>query len=143
MHRALERAATTAERGEVPVGAVLVFGDTIIAEAGNAPVRRCDPSAHAEMRVLRVAGRRQRNYRLADTTLYVTLEPCAMCVGAILHARVARLVFGAYDLAAGAVVSRHVLLDAPGVHRPPAWRGGVLADASSKLLRDFFQARRS
>lgn len=142
MRRALTAARAAACRGEVPVGAVVTLDGEHISTAANRPVAGHDPTAHAEMRALRRAGRRIGNYRLGGSTLYVTLEPCVMCVGAILHARIARLVFAAYDPAAGAVVSRQVLLDAPGVHRPPSWRGGVLADDSSALLRDFFRSRR-
>lgn len=142
MRRALRAARAAGGRGEVPVGAVLVHEGQRVATAANRPVAGCDPTAHAEIRALRTAGRRLGNYRLSGSTLYVTLEPCAMCVGAILHARVSRLVFGAYDPLAGAVVSRHVLLDAPGVHRPPTWRGGVMAGHCGELLQDFFRSRR-
>jgi tRNA(adenine34) deaminase len=143
MRRALGAARAAAGRGEVPVGAVLSLDGRHIATAANRPVAGRDPTAHAEIRALRAAGRRLSNYRLGGATLYVTLEPCAMCVGAILHARVARLVFGAYDPLAGAVVSRHVLLDEAPNQQPPEWRGGVLAEACGALLRDFFRARRA
>lgn len=143
MRRALGAARAAAKRGEVPVGAVVTLDGEHIATAANRPVAGHDPTAHAEIRALRAAGRRLANYRLGGTTLYVTLEPCAMCVGAILHARVARLVFGAYDPLAGAVVSRHVLLDEARNHQPPEWAGGVLADPCRNVLRDFFQARRA
>ncbi|WP_043766312.1 tRNA adenosine(34) deaminase TadA [Algiphilus aromaticivorans] len=142
MRRALSAARAAAKRGEVPVGAVITLDGQHVATAANRPVAGHDPTAHAEIRALRAAGRRQANYRLSGSTLYVTLEPCAMCVGAILHARVARLVFGAYDPLAGAVVSRHLLLDEARNHQPPEWTGGVLADPCRDVLREFFRARR-
>jgi len=142
MRAAMTAAAGAAEAGEVPVGAVIVHDGTAIATAANRPIARCDPTAHAEMRVLRVAARRLRNYRLNDTTLYVTLEPCIMCVGAILHARIGRVVFGAYDPAAGAVVSRHTWLSQPFHYRAPKWRGGVLQQECAAQLHAFFQGRR-
>ncbi|MGB0210996.1 tRNA adenosine(34) deaminase TadA [Algiphilus sp.] len=143
MRRALRAARDAGRRGEVPVGAVVTIDDRHVATAANRPVAGHDPSAHAEIRALRAAGRRLGNYRLDGATLYVTLEPCMMCAGAILHARVSRVVFGAYDPAAGAVVSRYTLLAEPHHHRPPAWRGGVLADACGEVLRAFFRTRRA
>lgn len=143
MRAAMEVAVTAAEAGEVPVGALVVHDGETIAAAANRPIARCDPTAHAEMRALRVAARRLRNYRLNDCTLYVTLEPCVMCVGAILHARVGRVVFGAYDPAAGAVVSRHTLLSQPVHYRAPSWRGGVLREECAAQLQAFFSSRRS
>lgn len=142
MRAALAAGAAAGEAGEVPVGAVVVHNGEVIATAANRPIGGCDPTAHAEMRVLRVAARRLRNYRLSDSTLYVTLEPCIMCVGAILHARVGRVVFGAFDPAAGAVVSRHTLLSQPFHYRAPEWRGGVLQADCAAQLHAFFRQRR-
>ncbi len=142
MRAAMAAAADAATTGEVPVGAVVVHEGAVVVCAANRPIAGCDPTAHAEMRALRVAARRLRNYRLARTTLYVTLEPCIMCVGAILHARVGRVVFGAYDPAAGAVVSRHTLLAQPHHYRAPEWRGGVLRDECAAQLQAFFAQRR-
>jgi tRNA(adenine34) deaminase len=142
MARALDQARGAAERGEVPVGAVLVRGEALVAEAGNSPVAANDATAHAEILVLRAAGRKLGNYRLPGTTLYVTLEPCAMCAGALVHARVDRLVYGAADSRAGAAgsimdVTRHPQLN----HRLEV-TGGVLAQDSQSLLQAFFRARR-
>lgn len=143
MQRALEQARLAAEAEEVPVGAVIVLGGEIIAEAHNQPIGLHDPSAHAEIQVLRAAGAKLENYRLPETTLYVTLEPCAMCAGAMIHARVGRVVFAAPDPRTGAAGSVFDLL--PSDHR---WNhrtecvGGVLADESAELLRTFFRARR-
>lgn len=142
MRRALGAARAAARRGEVPVGAVLTLDGEHLATAANRPVAGSDPTAHAEIRALRAGARRLGNYRLGGSTLYVTLEPCAMCAGAILHARVARLVFGAYDPAAGAVVSRQVLLDGSDGHQPPEWQGGLLADSCREVLQSFFRSRR-
>jgi tRNA(Arg) A34 adenosine deaminase TadA len=126
--------------GEVPVGAVVVVDGAIVARAHNAPIAQSDPTAHAEVLALREAARAVRNYRLPDAALYVTLEPCAMCCGAALNARIARLVYGAADPKAGAVESRQRLLDDPG-HRI-AVSAGVLADECGAILREFFAARR-
>ena len=142
MQAAIDAASRAAEDGEVPVGAVVARGSGIIAAAGNRPIGGCDPTAHAEMRAIRIAARRSANYRLSDTTLYVTLEPCIMCVGAILHARIGRLVFGAYDPAAGAVVSRYALLAQAVHYRAPEWRGGVRKSDCASQLRQFFHTRR-
>lgn len=142
MHRALACAQQAQQLGEVPVGAVLVRDDVEIASGFNRPIADRDPSAHAEMIVLRAAGQRLDNYRLPGTTLYVTLEPCAMCAGAIVHARVQRLVFGAPDPKAGAVVSVYDLISRPRLNHLVAWTGGVLEAACAELLRDFFRRRR-
>jgi|UniRef100_E6Q9N5 tRNA(adenine34) deaminase len=143
MALALDYAVRAAGQGEVPVGAVLVdVGGHLLAAAHNTPVRDHDPSAHAEMRVLRQAARSLQNYRLTGTTLYVTLEPCVMCVGALLHARVARLVYGAPDPKAGAVESLYHLLEDDRFNHRVMAQGGLLAGPSATLLRDFFQARR-
>jgi tRNA(adenine34) deaminase len=143
MRRALVLASAAREQGEVPVGAVLVDAQgTVLAEAGNGPIAASDPTAHAEMLVLRAAGERVANYRLPGTTLYVTLEPCAMCAGALLHARVERLVFGAADPRAGACGSVFDLVrDARLNHRLEV-SGGVLQAQSTALLKSFFGERR-
>lgn len=144
MRRALAAAEEAAGRGEVPVGALLVDGQgEILAVDGNRTIGAHDPSAHAEMVVLRRAAEVLRNHRLIGTTLYVTLEPCLMCVGAMVQARISRLVFGAADPKAGAVVSLYHLADDPRLnHRFPVTQG-VLAPECGDILRRFFRARRS
>jgi tRNA(adenine34) deaminase len=142
MRRALELARDAARVGEVPVGAVVVKDGQIIGEGWNQPIGLHDPSAHAEMIALRQAAGRVGNYRLPGTTLYVTLEPCAMCAGAIIHARVQRLVFGAPDPKAGAVYSLYELISRPLLNHVVEWRGGVLEDECAETLRAFFRARR-
>jgi tRNA(adenine34) deaminase len=142
MHRALELAKRAALDAEVPVGALLVRGDEVIGEGWNRPITSQDPTAHAEVVALRAAAQRLRNYRLERTTLYATLEPCAMCMGAALNARVSRVVFGAWDPKAGACGS---VIDLPRepklTHRVDVF-GGVCSDESAALLRDFFESRR-
>ncbi len=139
---ALECARRAAREGEVPVGAVLVAGDEVIAEGWNRPVATHDPTAHAEIVALRAAAQRLGNYRLSNCTLYATLEPCTMCMGALMNARVARLVFAAWDGKAGACGS---VLDLPReprlTHRMDVF-GGVLIDQASALLKEFFESRR-
>lgn len=142
MRRALELAQEAARSGEVPVGAVVVRDGEIVGEGWNRPIGAHDPSAHAEMIALRQAAARIGNYRLPGTTLYVTLEPCAMCAGAIIHARVQRLVFGAPDPKAGAVYSLYELIARPRLNHVVEWRGGVLEDECAEVLRAFFRARR-
>jgi tRNA(adenine34) deaminase len=130
--------------GEVPVGAVLVDSSgAVIARAANAPIASHDPTAHAEIIALRAGGQALGNYRLTGCTLYVTLEPCAMCVGAIVHARVGRVVFGATDPGRGACGSALDLVTHPSMNHRFAVAGGVLAEQCSALLREFFAARRS
>ena len=143
MALALEAATTAGAKGEVPVGAVLV-ADTgeILAVAGNAQITACYPTAHAEVLALRSAGQKTANYRLPGTTLYVTLEPCTMCCGALIHARVKRLVFAAREPKAGAVVSTVAILNNPALNHHVEWAEGVAAEASANLLRQFFKARR-
>lgn len=143
MRLALDCARQAQDLGEVPVGAVLVGDGQEIARGFNTPIRDSDPSAHAEMIALRRAAQRLGNYRLPGTTLYVTLEPCAMCAGAIIHARVQRLVFGAADPKAGAVNSVYDLIAQPRLNHTVEWTGGILADECSALLRTFFRQRRS
>ncbi len=143
MRRAIALAERASAEGEVPVGAVLVRDDELLGEGYNRPIGEHDPSAHAEIMALRDAGRRVGNYRLPDSVLYVTLEPCPMCASALVHARVARVVFGASDPKGGACGSAFDLLpsDARFNHRTEC-RGGVLADECGALLRDFFRQRR-
>ncbi len=142
MREALALAGQAAAAGEVPVGAVLVRDGLVIGRGCNAPIGRHDPSAHAEILALRDAGAGQGNYRLPHTTLYVTLEPCPMCAGAIVHARVARLVFAAPDPRTGAAGSVFSLLDQTALNHQVAVSGGCLAAPAGELLRDFFRARR-
>ena len=143
MERALTFARRAAEEGEVPVGAVLVGGaGDVLAESGNAPIARHDPSAHAEMLVLRAAGAALGNYRLPNTTLYVTLEPCPMCAGALVHARVARVVYAAADPRSGACGSVFDLTQSSELNHRIEVTGGLLADESSQLLVGFFSERR-
>lgn len=144
MRHALALARNAWQQGEVPVGAVVVRDGEILAEGWNQPITLHDPSAHAEMLALRAAGQAAGNYRLPGSTLYVTLEPCVMCVGAILHARVSRVVFGAYDHKTGAVSSAFTLLqDARHYHKIMAVQGGVLQEECAALLQAFFRERRA
>lgn len=142
MALALERAHHAAREGEVPVGAVLVLGDEVIGEGWNQPIASNDPTAHAEIMALRAGAQRLGNYRLGASTLYATLEPCTMCMGALMNARVARLVFGAWDLKAGACGS---VIDLPREarlnHRIDVF-GGVLIDEAAALLKQFFESLR-
>jgi tRNA(adenine34) deaminase len=143
MLEALDYARSAAERGEVPVGAVLVDANgAVLARGSNAPIASHDPTAHAEVVALRAAGQVLENYRLPGCTLYVTLEPCAMCVGALVHARVARLVFGAADPKSGACGSTLDLTASPGFNHRIAVTRGVLQEESAELLRRFFAERR-
>ena len=143
MERALVLARRAGGAGEVPVGAVVVGADgVILAEAGNTCVGDSDPSGHAEMVAVRLAGQRLGNYRLPGTTLFVTLEPCAMCAALLVHARIHRLVFGAFDPKAGAVVSRYRIGSDGLLNHSFTVTGGVLADECGRLLREFFQNRR-
>jgi tRNA(adenine34) deaminase len=142
MRLALNAARAAQDAGEVPVGAVLVRGDEVIATGANRPISGCDPTAHAEIEALRAGGRALGSYRLNGTTLYVTLEPCVMCASAIVHARVARLVFGAWDPKAGAAGSTTNVFALPSMNHRVDVFGGVLLEESSRLLSDFFAARR-
>jgi tRNA(adenine34) deaminase len=142
MWRCLALAGWAQAQGEVPVGAVLVKDDALVAEGWNRSISSSDPSAHAEIVALREAGRVLGNYRLCGTTLYVTLEPCPMCVGALIHARVGRLVFGAPDPKSGAAGSVFDLIDLPRHNHRIAVTGGVLEGACAEQLRAFFRARR-
>jgi tRNA(adenine34) deaminase len=142
MRAAFEEARAAAERGEVPVGAVIVLDGQVIARAGNRTITDCDATAHAEIVALREASKIVRNYRLLGATLYVTIEPCAMCAGAMIQARISRLVYGADDPKGGAVRSCFSILESPHVNYRVETTGGVLADEAAGLLRDFFAVRR-
>lgn len=142
MRHALALAERAAQQGEVPVGAVVVKDGEWIAEGYNRPISDHDPAGHAELIALRAAAKALGNYRLPGTTLYVTLEPCVMCAGAITHARVQRLVFGAADPKAGAVHSLYDVIANPRLNHTVQWQGGVLQDECGNILRDFFRARR-
>lgn len=142
MRQALALAHEAAAQGEVPVGAVLVRDGIPVGRGRNQPIASHDPSAHAEVIALREAGQSLGNYRLPGTTLYVTLEPCVMCAGMMVHARVSRLVFGAWDPKAGAVSSVYDVIATPRLNHQLDWTGGVLEDEASVVLKDFFRARR-
>lgn len=141
MRQALVEANKSLEKGEVPVGAVLISGDKVLSRAFNEPIGRNDPTAHAEIIALRKACLKRRNYRLPDCDLYVTLEPCVMCIGAAVHARIRRLVFGAYDPKSGAVESVMNFPFEKMNHRIET-KGGVLDDECSRILKDFFLKKR-
>jgi tRNA(adenine34) deaminase len=143
MQLALEQAQFAKASGEVPVGAVLVANDNVIATGHNQPITQNDPSGHAEMLALRAAGQTLGNYRLPDTTLYVTLEPCMMCSGAIMHARVSRLVYGARDPKTGCVHSVLNLFDNQQLNHHTIVDGGILENQCAQVLKDFFKERRS
>ncbi len=143
MREALRLAGQAALAGEVPVGAVLVKDGVIVGRGSNAPISRHDPSAHAEMIALREAAQHFGNYRLVDCELFVTLEPCVMCVGAMLHARVSRVVFGARDPKTGAAGSVLDLFSETRLNHHASVQGGVLAEECGKVLSDFFAARRA
>lgn len=142
MALALAQAHRARDAGEVPVGAVLVQGERVIATGANRPISGCDPTAHAEIEALRAAARSLGSYRLGDTVLYVTLEPCLMCAAAIVHARVRRVVFGAWDPRAGAAGSMLDAFALPGLNHRVDVFGGVLQDECAALLTEFFEARR-
>ena len=142
MRAALAEAKVAAAVNEVPVGAVVVRNGDIIGRGLNRPIQDTDPTAHAEIVAIRAAAAAEGNYRLSATTLYVTLEPCAMCVGAMLHARISRLVFGAYDSRAGAAGSVIDLTDNRALNHQLEVNGGLLEDNCSGLLKEFFQSRR-
>ena len=145
MRIALDLAQAAADAGEAPIGAIVVDPTTgeVLGAAHNAPIATHDPTAHAEIRAMRQAAQRLGNYRLTGLTLYVTLEPCAMCAGAASHARIGRVVFGAEDAKGGAVVSGPRFFEQATCHWRPTVQGGILADESAVLLRAFFQARRA
>lgn len=142
MQHALELAQRAEAEGEVPVGAIVVYRDQIIGEGWNRPISSNDPTAHAEIMALRDAANAVENYRLPETTLYVTLEPCSMCAGALIHARVARVVYGANDPKGGAAGSVFELLGTDKLNHQVKVQGGVLAEECGQLLSRFFQRRR-
>ena len=142
MQQAIEQAMLAASAGEVPVGAVLVRDDQVIAKGFNQPISNSDPSAHAEMLVLRGAAQSEANYRLPGTTLYVTLEPCTMCAGAMLHARVDRVVFGASDPKTGAAGSVLNVFSEKQINHQTQVEGGIMSEECGQVLRDFFKERR-
>jgi tRNA(adenine34) deaminase len=142
MAEALAEARRGLEAGEVPVGAVVVLDGEIVARAHNAPIALADPTAHAEILAMREAARALGNYRLTGATVYATVEPCPMCCGAILHARVSRVVYGAPDPKAGAVESLYRLLGDPRLNHRVTTQGGVLAPEAAQLLKTFFEAKR-
>jgi len=142
MERALALAHIAAEKGEVPVGALIVRDGSLLGEGFNQPISSVDPTGHAEIAVLRNAARNVGNYRLPGSTLYVTIEPCTMCVGAMIHARIDRVVFGAREPRAGAVVSQLQLLEQGHYNHRMSWSEGVLAEQCSEVITDFFRQRR-
>jgi tRNA(adenine34) deaminase len=142
MEAALEQAAAAAERGEVPVGAVVALDGRIIARAGNRTIADCDPTAHAEIVALREAARAVENHRLLKAALYVTIEPCAMCAGAMIQARIGRLIYGAEDAKGGAVRSCFAIFDQPGLNHRVEVTAGVSAERAAAVLQRFFAARR-
>ncbi len=143
MKLAFQQALLAEKIGEVPVGAVLVQDDRLLASAHNQPIANNDPTAHAEIQLLRAAGKTLNNYRLPNTTLYVTLEPCTMCLGAMIHARVSRVVFGAYDDKTGVCGSCQDLSNSECFNHSIETQGGVLADECKSLLQKFFKNRRN
>ena len=142
MRAALEQARLARDAGEVPIGAVIVVDDVIVSEAFNQPIGAVDPTAHAEVLVLRAAATRLENYRLTGATVYVTVEPCLMCVGALVHARVKEVIYGAAEPKSGALVSANRALELPGLNHRFAVTGGILEEEVRQLLQDFFQERR-
>jgi len=144
MRQCIEQAQAASARGEVPVGALILDPKTgdVIARTGNAPIGICDPTAHAEILALRDAAYKLNNYRLTGLTLYVTLEPCAMCAGAISHARIGRVVYGASDPKGGAVENGVRFFESPSCHAKPDITSGVLAAECGQMLKDFFKERR-
>lgn len=142
IRHALKLAERAQQEGEVPVGAVLVLNGEIIGEGWNRPIAAHDPTAHAEIMALRAGAEKLGNYRLNDTTLYVTLEPCVMCAGAMVHARIKRLVFGASDPKAGAIKSVFNILDSTRLNHRVEYVGGILAEECGGMLSQFFEARR-
>lgn len=142
MHMAVEQARSAALRGEVPIGALVVLDDKIIGAAGNRTISDCDPTAHAEIVALREAAHAILNYRLTGASVYVTVEPCAMCAGALVQARIARLIYGADEPKGGAIRTSLQVLDAPGLNHRVSVTAGVLAEESIALLQSFFAGRR-
>lgn len=142
MRMALQLAEEAGASSEVPVGAVLVLDGEVIGTGSNAPIKSCDPTAHAEILAIRDACRKLGNYRIPGATLYVTIEPCTMCAGAIVHARIDRVVFGAREPKAGAVVSQNTLFQHPAMNTEVLYTEGVCSDDCSKIISEFFDLRR-
>lgn len=142
MRHALIQARRAAELGEVPVGAVCVKDGQCIAESFNAPIGRCDPTAHAEINALRGAAQAVGNYRLTGVSLYVTLQPCVMCIGALVHARIDRVIYGAHDEKTSSATAFLINQQPDWANHQPIWVGGILADECRGLLQDFFVSRR-
>lgn len=143
MRQALALAQQSAQEGEVPVGALVVRDGQVLGEGRNGPIGQCDPSAHAEIQALRAACAQEQNYRLPGATLYVTIEPCTMCAGAIVHARIDRLVFGAYEPKAGAVVSQNKVFEHPSMNTQVSYAQGILEHECAQLMSRFFSERRA
>ena len=143
MEKALLLAKKAEQQGEVPIGAVIVYEDEIIGKGWNQSIRLNDPTAHAEIIAIRNAATNIKNYRLNNCTLYVTLEPCSMCAGSLIHARINEVIFAAEDKKAGAVTSEHHLLDSNNRQHQVKWQGGILATECSELLSNFFKKRRT
>ena len=143
MERALELGRCAADCGEVPVGAVIVYDGQIVGEGYNQPISSCDPSAHAEIVAIRQACAKLNNYRLTGCELYVTIEPCTMCVGAMVHARIKRIVFGALEPRAGALKSQLQLMEKGPYNHSIVWDGGVLEAQCSTMISEFFRQKRS
>lgn len=142
MEQALVLADKAASEGEVPVGAILVLDNEIIGEGYNSPINCCDPTAHAEIQAIRNACKKLANYRLPNATLYVTIEPCSMCAGAIVHARIERVVYGATEPKSGVLVSQNRFFEEPFLNHSVKVEAGVLGDLASQKMSDFFQFRR-
>lgn len=142
MQRALKQAQIASELGEVPVGAVIVLNGEVIAEAHNSPISNCDPTGHAEINALRKAAENIGNYRLNGADIYVTLEPCVMCAGALVHARIAHCYFGAHDLRSGALETKFSISQSPDLNHKIDYAAGLLADESVAMLQSFFRQRR-
>lgn len=142
MERALELATKAASENEIPVGAIIVLNDEVIGEGYNAPIFLCDPTAHAEIQAIRMACQKMKNYRLPGATLYVTLEPCSMCAGAMIHARIDRVVYAAMEPKSGVVESQGRFFEAPFLNHKVNVESGVLAEKASTQLTQFFQYRR-
>ena len=142
MERALELGRCAADCGEVPVGAVIVYDGQIVGEGYNQPISSCDPSAHAEIVAIRQACAKLNNYRLTGCELYVTIEPCTMCVGAMVHARIKRVIFGALEPRAGALKSQLQLMEHGPYNHSIVWDGGVLAEQCGAMMADFFRQKR-
>ncbi|MFL2499228.1 MAG: tRNA adenosine(34) deaminase TadA [Porticoccaceae bacterium] len=142
MKQALALAEQAAEKGEVPVGALVVANDEVIGRGFNCPIESSDPTAHAEIMAMRDAANTLGNYRLSGCELYVTIEPCTMCLGAMVHARIERVIFGALEPRAGVLVSNPVLMNSNHFNHKIAWTGGVLENNCSELIKNFFKDRR-